>query len=91
MTIAIAPDALDLIKSFEGYLQPLNDGTDRVRPYRCPADVPTIGFGSIKYPSGRRVQMSDGPITRQERCWRGKSTRNRRPPWIASPRCSSTH
>lgn len=66
MTIAIAPHALDLIKSFEGYLQPLNDGTDRVRPYRCPADVPTIGFGSIKYPSGRRVQMSDGPITRQE-------------------------
>ncbi len=61
--MTIAPEAMDLIKSFEGYLKPLRDGTDRVRPYRCPAKVPTIGYGSIKYPGGRRVRMGDPPIT----------------------------
>lgn len=33
-------------------------------PYLCPAGVPTIGFGATFYEDGRRVQLSDPPITR---------------------------
>lgn len=62
----IDPEALALICEREGYLQPLNDGTDRVRPYLCPAGVPTIGFGSIWRMDGSRVAMTDPPITRAE-------------------------
>lgn len=64
--MAIHPDALALICEFEGYLRPLKDGTDRVKPYLCPANVPTIGFGSIFRRDGSRVAMSDPPITRAE-------------------------
>lgn len=53
---------LDLIKEFEGYLKPLNDGTGRVKPYLCPANVPTIGWGCTRHPTGVRVKMSDAPI-----------------------------
>ena len=28
-------------------------------------DVPTLGYGSTRYEDGRRVQMSDPPITRE--------------------------
>jgi len=62
--MSLHPEALKLIKSFEGYLKRLRDGTDRVKPYLCPAHVPTIGYGSIKYDNGRRVRMGDPPITR---------------------------
>ncbi len=34
-----------------------------LRPYLCPAGVPTIGYGSTRYPDGRAVRMSDPPIT----------------------------
>ena len=30
-----------------------------LRPYLCPAGVPTIGYGSTYYPGGRKVAMSD--------------------------------
>lgn len=53
-----------LICYFEGYMIPLKDGTDRVRPYLCPAKVPTIGFGSTRYEDGRRVELFDPPISR---------------------------
>jgi len=36
-----------------------------LRPYLCPAGVPTIGVGSTRYLDGRRVQLSDPPITRE--------------------------
>lgn len=62
----IDPRALDLLCSFEGYLQRLNDGTDRVRPYLDPVGIPTIGYGSIWWTDGRRVQMADRAITRAE-------------------------
>lgn len=62
--MALHPDALALICEREGYLRPLNDGTDRVRPYYCPASVPTIGFGSIWRMDGSRVAIDDPPITR---------------------------
>lgn len=45
---------LELIKTFEGF---------RARPYRCPAGVPTIGYGATYYPDGRRVTMQDKPVS----------------------------
>lgn len=33
------------------------------KPYLCPAGVPTIGFGCTFYEDGRRVSMTDEPIT----------------------------
>lgn len=36
-----------------------------LRPYLCPANVPTIGVGSTRYESGVRVSLSDPPITRE--------------------------
>lgn len=36
-----------------------------LRPYLCPAGVPTIGVGSTYYLDGRRVRMDDPPITRE--------------------------
>ncbi|WP_028310990.1 lysozyme [Derxia gummosa] len=42
-----------LIKQFEGL---------SLRPYLCPAGVPTIGYGSTRYEDGRRVDLADPPI-----------------------------
>lgn len=36
-----------------------------LRPYLCPAGVPTIGYGATFYEDGRRVKLTDPPITRQ--------------------------
>src|SRR5690606_35636428 len=63
--MALPKEALDLIKEFEGYLKRLNDGTDRVKPYLCPAGVPTIGWGTTRYPDGRRLKLSDPPINKK--------------------------
>lgn len=63
--MALPAEALGLIQSFEGYLKLLNDGTGRARPYLCPANVPTIGWGTTRYPDGRKVQMGDAPIDRE--------------------------
>lgn len=57
-------EVLKFICDFEGYIRRLNDGTDRVKPYICPAGYPTIGYGSIWRLDGTRVEMSDPPITR---------------------------
>ena len=35
-----------------------------LRPYLCPAGVPTIGVGSTRYENGVRVTLADPPITR---------------------------
>ncbi|MBF9235569.1 lysozyme [Microvirga alba] len=43
-----------LVKQFEGF---------RAKPYRCPAGIPTIGYGATFYPDGRKVQLTDPPIT----------------------------
>lgn len=58
--MAIPTEALDLIKEFEGYLKQIGGG--RVVPYRCPAGVPTIGWGTTFYPGGRKVSMADPAI-----------------------------
>lgn len=42
-----------LCRRFEGF---------RSKPYRCPADVPTIGYGSTYYANGRKVTLQDAPI-----------------------------
>lgn len=79
--MAIPKEALDLIISFEGYLKRLNDGTDRVRPYLCPANVPTIGYGSTRYfPEKIKVTMGDPPITeaRSRECLAGELAMNER-------------
>lgn len=44
----------DLIKSFEGLF---------LKPYLDPINIPTIGYGIIRYPSGQAVTMQDPAIT----------------------------
>lgn len=51
---AVFPLALTLIKQFEGC---------RLTPYRDSAGIPTIGYGTIEYPSGIAVTMNDPPLT----------------------------
>jgi len=48
--------ARDLCLVFEGMY---------LKPYLCPAAVPTIGVGSTFYESGTRVSLKDPPITRE--------------------------
>jgi len=36
-----------------------------LRPYLCPAGVPTIGYGATYYEDGTRVAMTDPPITKE--------------------------
>ena len=35
-----------------------------LRPYLCPAGVPTIGYGTTYYETGERVKLTDAPITK---------------------------
>lgn len=48
---------IDMIKRFEGF---------RSAPYKCPAGVPTIGYGATFYPGGKKVTMTDKAITEEE-------------------------
>lgn len=48
---------LDLIRRFEGF---------RSKPYRCPAGVPTIGYGSTRYADGTPVKLTDASITQAQ-------------------------
>ena len=45
--------AIGLCKRFEGF---------RSKPYLCPAQVWTVGYGTTRYPDGRRVQPEDPAI-----------------------------
>jgi lysozyme len=36
-----------------------------LRPYMCPAGVPTIGYGATFYEDGARVTLRDAPITKE--------------------------
>lgn len=49
--------AADIIKRFEGYSS---------KPYLCPANIPTIGYGSTMYTNGTRVTMSDAEIDEEQ-------------------------
>jgi lysozyme len=45
--------AAALCRQFEGY---------RAKPYLCPANVATIGYGSTYYADGRKVTLEDQPM-----------------------------
>lgn len=48
---------IELIKEFEGF---------RAKPYYCSANVVTIGYGSTTYTDGRKVQITDKAISKDE-------------------------
>lgn len=48
--------ARDLCLVFEGMY---------LKPYLCPANVPTIGVGSTFYENGVRVTLADPPVTKE--------------------------
>lgn len=50
----IGAKGLTLIKSFEGFVP---------NAYLDPVGIPTIGYGATYYPGGRRVRMTDTPIS----------------------------
>lgn len=35
-------------------------------PYRCPAGIPTIGYGTTFYSNGKKVTMKDAPIDKDQ-------------------------
>ena len=49
--------AAEIIKEFEGF---------SYKPYLCPANVATIGYGNTRYTNGERVTMDDKDITKKE-------------------------
>lgn len=46
-----------LAKVFEGF---------RPKPYLCPAGIVTIGYGTIRYPNGKRVSLGDSPVSKEQ-------------------------
>ena len=46
-----------MIKSFEGFVG---------KPYKCPAGIPTIGYGATFYPDGKKVTMTDAVLTEEK-------------------------
>lgn len=50
-------EGVDLVVAFEGY-SPV--------PYRCAAGVWTIGYGTTRYPGGRRVRVIDPSCTKAQ-------------------------
>jgi lysozyme len=52
----ISPQVLELIKKFEGF---------RSDAYLDPVGIPTIGYGTIRYPNGQKVKLGD-KITEQQ-------------------------
>jgi lysozyme len=38
----------------------------RLKPYLCPAKIPTIGYGNTYYADGKRVTLLDKDITKQQ-------------------------
>jgi lysozyme len=58
----VPPEAVAINEKWEGFHKKRSDG--RAAPYLCPAKVPTIGIGTTVYPSGRKVALTDEPISR---------------------------
>ena len=54
--MTLSPKCIALIRVCEGF---------KNKPYKCPAGIPTIGYGSTRYEDGRAVSMSDPSITEQ--------------------------
>jgi lysozyme len=53
----IGAKGLNLIKKYEGF---------KSAPYKCPAGIPTIGYGATYYPNGAKVKLTDKPVTQKE-------------------------
>lgn len=53
---SISQNGLNFLISEEGMV---------LKPYRCSANTPTIGVGCTFYEDGRKVKMSDPPITKE--------------------------
>jgi lysozyme len=53
----VPTNTIELVTYFEGFYS---------RPYLCPARVPTIGYGSTRYPNSKRVTLKDPPITKDQ-------------------------
>lgn len=57
LTVESLSIAAALCRHFEGFVGP---------PYLCPGLVPSIGYGSTRWPDGTRVTLRDRPITREQ-------------------------
>lgn len=53
----VSKNCIELIKKFEGFSS---------TPYKCPAGVWTIGYGSTRYPAGDFIASTDLPITEEQ-------------------------
>lgn len=56
----ISENGLAIIRLFEGL---------RLKAYRDTANIPTIGYGTIRYPDGKRVRMGDKCTVEQAEEW----------------------
>ena len=56
-TMKLSISGLELIKKHEGF---------RSKPYLCPANVPTIGYGATYYLNDTSVSMTDGSISKSQ-------------------------
>lgn len=52
----LSQKGLDLIKQFEGL---------KLKPYLCPANIATVGYGNTYYPDGTKVKVTDPSITKE--------------------------
>ena len=50
----ISQEGVNLIKRYEGF---------KPKAYLCPANIPTIGYGSTYYEDGTKVKLTDSPIS----------------------------
>ena len=50
----VSSNCVNLVKKYEGF---------RSKPYKCPANVWTIGYGSTFYLNGEKVSMYDSEIS----------------------------
>lgn len=53
----ISSNGLELITEFEGYHRALANGD--AAAYLCPANIPTIGWGTTFYPNGQAVRLGE--------------------------------
>ena len=55
-----------MILNNKGYLLITKHEGLKLKPYLCPAKIPTIGYGNTYYPDGKRVTLLDKDITKQQ-------------------------
>lgn len=55
--MTISQKGIDLICQFEAF---------EANPYVCPAGKNTIGYGTTLYKSGKKVELTDPPITKEQ-------------------------